>query len=231
MRVEPRFKTFLKSKLAVFSCPNKILQFKRTKWANLKKNIKKNLKRRFFFNYKLNSAKTLRWDKKKSLYKNRLLIRRRFNQNLDSVLNKKFLINKNKSQKMNMLYNSFFNHSILKFEFALCVFLFKLNFYTSIYKAKNEILNGNVLVNGRHADYKYFLKMGDVIFLKQIPNYSKNIKETTKMSIYASFIEADFYTNSFVVVKSLKDLSISDVALALGRHTNLPKIYWALQKN
>jgi ribosomal protein S4 len=231
MRIESRFKTFLKSKAIIFSCPNKILKFNHTKWTNLKRNLKKKLTRRFFFNYSLNSSKIKKWSRKRFLFKNRLLIRRQFNQKLDTVFDKKFSIKNAKFKKKPLFLDSFLTNSILKFEFVICILLFRLNFYSSIHEAKNKIMQAEVLVNNKPVLYTHFLKVGDVITFNSSFDFLKILKTNIKISTYLPFIEIDYYTNTVIIIKNLKNLTVSDVSLITPNHTNLSKVYWALQKN
>jgi hypothetical protein len=239
MRIKNKFKFYFTEKRFILSCPKKIKKFKRSKWFSYDSIIKKNIKRNFFLNpillsQKKNIKKGVDWEKKKLFFKKKLKLRRLFFHIYDNALTKKdfkqvyYMVPGIKSNPI-----LFFKNLIIKFEFIAYIFLFKLNFFSSVYESKNAIKNKRVLLNNKPFSPCLFIKAGDIISFPDcvFANIKKIMLNQFKKSIFRSYVEVDYYTNTIIVVKDFKNLSIEDLTLFYVEHTNISKLRLVFKKS
>jgi ribosomal 50S subunit-recycling heat shock protein len=191
MRLFKKYKKWLKIKPQ--NPPIRILNFKRSKWALLKKSFKKSYNLNI-----LNYSKTLIlfkfWERKRYFLKNLMLIESQHKAYYNFLLQKKFYKNK-KIKKQKAFINSFFYKNELK----LNIFLWKLNIFKSIFEANYYIQRRLIKYNNKDICLpNKILKEGDIISFEKI-NLKKNKKMTTELN--NSFFEIDFYTKSIVIIK------------------------------
>jgi ribosomal protein S4 len=167
------------------------------------------------------------WERKRLFFKKRLLIRRCFKQLFDNVYS-----NKNIKEKKTLNINSFFFSSFIKFEFTLCVLLFRLGFFLSIPLAKKAVESRKITVNNIYKSYNYVLCEGDIIKINAIDqNLSIIQKSYMKTSCFIPNIEIDYYTGTLVIIKNPSLFTKEDISLMVAKHTDLSKLYWALYRN
>lgn len=231
MRIKNKFKFFFTEKLFILNCKKKITEFKRPKWSLYHNIIKKNIKRNFFLNpilltQKRNSNKGVEWEKKKLFFKKKLKLRRIFFHMYDNALTKKDFKNiYNMPTKIKFNPALFFKNALIKFEYIAYIFLFKLNFFSSVYESKKAINNGLVFLNNKTFSPCIFLKAGDVIsFQKENINLKKIINSQFQKKFFRSYVEIDFYTNTVVIIKDFESLSIEDLTLFHSEHVNISKL-------
>ena len=96
------------------------------------------------------------------------------------------------------------------------VLLWELNLFKSTFETKEFVQNNPIILNFKQVKKSnILLKKGDILFLTK--HYSlrkqKNLKILSKL-IY-DFIEIEHFSNSIVVLKSLKELSYDRFFLML----------------
>ena len=227
MRLRCKYKGYNHLAQSFAQFPLRILKFKTTKWKKLQKSLSSssNIKK---FNENLSIKVSYKmWDKVSNYYKegNRLknIIFYLYDKSVSSSYFKSVL--KNSSSKIRNMYL----FTLLKPTFRLDILLWKANFFSSSYHARQYISNGDVLVNKRSVLGNFFLSKGDVIsFSEKFDSLLINPKKLKlKNSIgdfILTFVEIDYYTNTIVVVKNLSELTVYDFYLLLMESYNLKKI-------
>jgi ribosomal protein S4 len=215
MRNKSKYKIFGKVGLFLKKYPLKILTFKRPKWNIFKKkDLKKNTNTTQ--NYSKIKGNCTFWLKKKNFFKYGKEIK-----DIVSCLFSNSIKHKNiEKQAINKKERTLFLTScLIKPILRIDILLYFLNVCRSAKQAKQLIYSKKVLVNNEVLScYKKFLNLGDIITFNDL---NIDLIETKKVSIkYAqlntifSFIEIDYYTNSFVIVKNLNGLSFKDISLS-----------------
>jgi ribosomal protein S4 len=120
-------------------------------------------------------------------------------------------------------------HTLLKPEFRLDILLWRLNFFESSYQARQAINEKKVKVNQKRVAGNFFLSKGDIISFSHSFNFknldiSEKINKNTQSDTVFSFVEVDYYSNTVVVIKNLKDLTTDDFHLLLNETYNIKKI-------
>lgn len=211
MRLYKKYKNWLKLSLNFF--PLRIFKFKRSKWKKLKSpRILRKLKRKILFSDLFCIEVSLRtWERIKKFQKLKIInknkTRSRFDFSISSFKNKKLKVLDN--SKQNLIINKIFRK-----EYRVDVLLWKLHFFSSVYKARQYINAGFVFKNGlllKHGSA--ILKYGDVIAVDSRYFLDNNflIKKNLKTEMYFSFVEVDYYTLSFVILKGLEQLNKFDL--------------------
>ena len=83
---------------------------------------------------------------------------------------------------------TYLNMTVLQMYYKIDYMITKLKFFTNIYKARQEICKGNVLVNFSTITHNYILKKGDVITVlavvdhKLILNFILNSGENVQIN-------------------------------------------------
>lgn len=227
--------------------PLRILKFKRPKWLKLqtflkKINIKKwdsnkkkwfkkkrwfnNKKKSFFYNNCLRNANKKYWLKKKFTYREGLYLNRRINIFFDFSISNKNLRKKIILSKKTTVANSF-NSLFSHFLFRLDIFLKKIGLFKSSYQAAQSINNNEILVNGEIVINTYILSYGDIVGFKNLNNKKINIIE---FNFFYSFIEIDYYTNTFIIIKSPLLLNETDYVLFLKNYIKIKTLFDYLKK-
>jgi ribosomal protein S4 len=233
MRRNPKYKIHFTTKNLLFRCSKKISKFKKSKWNFWKKQLKKILKKKVFINHSLIPLNLKRLEKKKSFFKNELLIRRDLKQIYDDSLKIKS-IKKGLRYSKNVLQHNYiqlFLNAFLKLEYRLDILLYKFNFFPSVCKARQSIRQEDVLVNNYFISSNYIVKMGDVIKINNhIPDLTVVLNNTFQKTTFNSFAEVDYYAGAIIIVKNLNDLSIEDFSLLFPSYININTIYKSIKK-
>lgn len=171
---------------------------------------------------------TRRWKFYKLKYKNTVLTKKYFKCLFDQALSQHFYKKiKSLNPKLNKLLNYLF--FILKPEFRLDIFLWRLHFFSSCHQSRNAINNKQILINGKKTHPNYYIKKGDIVtfkcnnFFKQ-PIYKNNLKLSFVNTFLMTFVEFDFYTNTIVILKNVNDLNENDIFLLNNSDLNISNI-------
>jgi len=210
--------------------PLRVLNFKTTKWKKVQEQYKKAFwKKKIFVNTLLVKLSYKKWEKLNNHYRdgNRLKnsVVNLFDKSFSSSYFKKVLRSSSFSWKMSEMYL----YILIKPEFRIDILLWKLNFFSSSYKARQAINENRVSVNDKHIYSNYYLLKGDVIsftnkFDTKFLNVAQNRNKNLNTSIILPFVEVDYYSNTVVVVKSLDDLTMDDFYLLIRSSYNLQLI-------
>jgi len=210
--------------------PLRILNFKTSKWKKVQERYSKAFwKKKIFVNTLLIKLSYRKWDKLSNYYRdgNRLKnsIINLFDKSFSSSYFKKVLRSSSFYSKMSEMYLYF----LIKPEFRIDILLWKLNFFSSSYEARQAINENKVSVNDKYIYSNYYLLKGDVIsfnnkFDMKFLNIVQNRNKSLSISTVLSFVEVDYYSNTIVIVKSVKDLTADDFYLLIRSSYNLKLI-------
>jgi len=199
MRIFKKYKSWSKTNASSFF-PLRILKFKKTKWKKIKKNLLRTKNNSFFYNYTTTLIRTKTWDRVKSYYKNRLLLALNLKQRYDY---------KPQNQGLFLYEKTFYLENFIKNEYQIDVIVYTLNFFSSVYEARQSIKNGCVIINNQiNRSDRVILSKGDVILIKKKKN---ELPQRVKKEFKFSFLEVDYYTQTIVVLKNLRDINSQDV--------------------
>lgn len=236
MRLYPKYKNLYQSKRVVLSCLSRILQFKKTKWSLLQKLLltflkrkkqlglvkgvkanKKEQKNRQIYCYKNTiepSARVKSWLRLKLYYKNffhtQILFKQMFGGLSPIVLKRKQITSA----------SDYCFHNLVKPYYRVDILLWKLNLFWSVHQARQSIKFGEVYVNGLVIKSNTFLKKGDVISFSETSSFSSPISQPAVLKrIFCftkpvlTFVEIDYYSKLFVIVKGLSELNHNDFSI------------------
>jgi ribosomal protein S4 len=206
------FKFFIKSKInhSYFSkAPKKVLNFKRTKWNHLQafdKILQKTFldkSSKFFINNFNTKIQKGSWVKLQTFFKDSLYIKNNLNNYFDNAFKHSFW--KKRLQVKTLTKKDLFLSCLVLPEFRADILLWRLNFFNSVFQARQAIQKNTILVNAKNISSNYILKKGDIITV------SNNIiiKEQNVQTLYP-FIEFDPYTNIIVVISDPFSLKVED---------------------
>ncbi len=221
MRFYKKYKPFLKLKYFLKTFQShfiKILNFKRSKWKLLQKQITKlKLKAKKFKPFKNNLIifnDTKRFVRLKNNYKESLQLK----NSICFFFCNCFTISYFKKQIKNILaYKNILVRCFFKPLFSLNILLWKLGLFKSCYEINKLISSGKFLVNNSLIFRNTILMSGDIISL---PNFNFVCCPKTFMN---SFIEMDFYLNQIIIIKDSRELSYEDFYILINETIDLKK--------
>jgi ribosomal protein S4 len=234
MRLEAKYKIYLKSRGCVDTFAKRLVTLKRSKWKNFC--LKKRFRKRYTFtNYFSPSLKKIRHRlfKMKWYYNNCLLSKTKMLQLYD------FSYNVQKAKKdilflKKLKYKDLFKYLVFKQIYRLDVILWRLNIYSSTFQAKQAIQKKAILVNNKKSSVNYLIKNGDIIKMAE-NQYSFKIRQilnTFKLyPKYYSFLEFDPYSGIFIVLKNYTECILDDITLTLPKQINFNHLFNFLNKN
>lgn len=200
MRIFKKYKSWSKAVLTNFF-PLRILKFKKTKWRKIKKILLKIKNNFFFIDHATHVISTKTWDRIKNNYKAQL----QFNLNLKQRYDCSLSSNNNKlCNEKSYIINNFINN-----EYRLDLLLYVLNFYTSVYQARQSIKNGLVFINNKpfYSEHVVLTK-GDVVCLSK---NKINLPQVIKKELKFTFLEIDYYTQTFIILKNKSLINYQDI--------------------
>lgn len=220
MRLVHKYKIYNKVR-NVLSYPTRILKFKRTKWLRIKKFLqKKQRKKRYRYRYRIvfsnrNLVKLnlKRWSRMKYVYKNLILNNRLslIKMNLDKR-KVKYFKNFSISKKKDDTYKKFYKQ-ISSSDYLLTL----VKFSSNIFSSKQLMRSKKIFVNGKLAKKPSFLKKGDFVVLKDNFFFYKLINlKYSKMHRFNTLLDVDYYSQSFVLLKSENDVTNRDFYTITG---------------
>lgn len=116
---------------------------------------------------------------------------------------------------------------LVKPMFKIDNILWYLDLFPSPWAARHAINNGYVSINNKKIKLNYIVKSGDLITL-QLPvkaeefNAYKTIKKKFwRINNLLPFMECDYFTNTFIVLKGWDDLSENDLTLMFPGKRNI----------
>lgn len=180
------------------------LQSKRIRRINL---LKIRLRKRFYlskvFSKKLQTRKYIA-----SLYDGNIIKRRQMKEKITS---------------RRVLMSSI----LVKPMFRIDNILWYLDLFPSPWAARHAVNSGYVSINNKKIKLNYIIKSGDLITL-QLPvkaeefNAYKTIKKKFwRINNLLPFMECDYFTNTFIVLKGWDDLSENDLTLMFPGRRNI----------
>jgi len=227
MRFINKYKKF--PKLDRYNCPQlplRVLKFQRPKWKKFQK-LSLTFKKAYcnFIDPLKVKLSYKHWDKVQNYYKAGIQIKRKILTIFDASI-KKDTLKKELSQK-SKLNNDLFLSTLVKPEFRIDILLWRLNLVSSCFEARQRLNNKEITVNGKFVRGNMFLKKGDVISFQKQTFFNLNLVSILKR-IYthqkiSTFIEVDFYTQTLVVVKDLKELTSDDFNFFTKEYLDLKK--------
>jgi ribosomal 50S subunit-recycling heat shock protein len=228
MRFLNKYKNFSKLDRISFSqIPLRIMRFKRPKWVRLQKQLLNTQRAELsFFNPLTLKTSFKQWDKSKNYYKSGIQIKKKLMTLFDSAVNinsvkKQILTKKNKSKEI-------FLHGFLKHEFRADILLWRLNFFSSSFAARQSINECEIKLNNKNFLCNKILKKGDLISFHSYKSNSNFHLNSILNKIYSnprfcSFVEVDFYTKTIIIVKDLEELTQDDFNFLINEYFDLKK--------
>jgi hypothetical protein len=199
MRTFKKYKSWSKIKGGSFF-PLRILKFKKTKWKKTKKNLLRIKSSSFFFDHTTDVIQTKTWGRIKSYYKNKILFALNLKQRYDY---------KPQNQTLFSHQKDFYLKNYIENEYRVDLLLYTLNFFSSIYEARQHIKNGFVLINNRiNRSDRLIMSKGDILVVLRRKN---KLPQRVKKEFKFSFLEVDYYTQTIVILKNLNSLNFQDV--------------------
>jgi hypothetical protein len=227
MRLINKYKYYDRCFHLVRSFPNKIfLKFKKSKWKKIQQFFKKS-RRITFLNRGIIKAPFKVWERLQLLYKESINLKTSIALSHDQAFNLKFY--KKNFIKKHTVHIDILSQNFVKPFFSLMLLLYILNFTKSSYSAKQILNRGKIYVNCKKKITDTILKKGDVVFIKCL---KKNIEKTnTNLTFCYSFLEIDYYTNTFTVLKNLDEFSFQDLSMLLKESIDFKKVLYYIKKN
>ena len=211
--------------------PLRVLKFKRPKWASIKKKLR--IKRFIWkFNKKIwqkpRFVNLLKICIKKKFYMNKVFgIKLQTKKYVSSLYDNTIKVNWDHKEKFRK--NSICN-VIAKPMYRMDIILWYLNFFSSAAAAKQFLNSKGVFVNNKPVGSNYILKQGDVLSFDlpdsiQTLNSYKTIKSKFLKSRHLfPYLEYDYYSNSFFVLKSWNQLTQNDLTLMFKENRKIKYI-------
>jgi ribosomal protein S4 len=219
MRKQKRYKIYKLINTNLKRFPLKVLVFHRPKWTKLKRLLSTFNRKPRLLNLQVIKSSFKTWDRVKKHHKllvvNRNVLDCIFDGSvrLDKIFSKK---NTNKKKIINCF---------LKLYFRVDILLNHLNFFSTSYQAREFINNNNVTVNKKFVRSNYFLKRGDIVEFDKV--YLKTTSFKTILKKFSgdvrlnTFLEVDYYTQSFLVLKDFNSFSKDDLSLCVTNYLNV----------
>ena len=240
MKLVSQFKHSLLFKTNLESICKKLYNFNRKKWQSFKKVIifKKKKSVSIPFSKVVNNFALeipfLKWNKLRLYYKSSLMEKRKLNLNYENSLRLRTLKTLLNSHNTKLNRFSIYKNLIIKLEYRLDIFLYKLRMFPSLYKARSEIQKGNIYVNNvKIVKYNYTLNKGDIISFSESLNFDfKNLSRSTlHRSRILSIIEFDIYNKNIIILKNFSELTQEDFSSFNLSYINLNYLLFYLKKN
>ena len=227
MRNVKKYKQYSKNKELSVNIPSRISKFNRPKWKFFQKKLEQlNKPLSYFVNPLVRKASDRYWEKSTDYFKDGIQVKRYLVNSYDASTKTSFFrkkLEKKKSVKSLLL------NFLIKPIYRVDMLLSRLHLFYSPYQTRQFIKYGIILVNDKKVDTNYILKKGDVISFdsKKIQKHLK-FKEISNNflnnSAVYSFIELDLYTNNFVILKDINELTQADLNLLVTDYFDLYKL-------
>lgn len=219
--------------------PTRVAKFKKSKWASIKKklwirkwqwNRSRTARRKYIAPNKYTDFFKVHIAKKKlylrNAYKLKLQTKKYILSLYDNAI--KIALNNDIKYRRELLCYHFTRPL-----FRIDILLWYLKLFTSSAEARLFLNSNNVFVNNKVVKSNYHVKRGDVITMEPFSQYleRKNCiwritAKYKKSRNFFPFLELDYYTNTFIVMKSWNDLSYNDLTLIITENKKIrPMLY------
>jgi ribosomal 50S subunit-recycling heat shock protein len=195
------FSLFFNRFKQIFSIKKYRVRKKSLKHRNKKKSKKSKLLNNFYFNFTHVKSKLYSWSNQRWFFKEDLLMKSSIIKYFDNgfsidFFKKQFIKNTKRAYAISSIF--------ARPEFRADVLLWRLKYFNSIYLAQRGIKTGQILLNNKRIDSKFFLKQGDVLKIRFNKSYSfkKTLAKRFKVLFIPSFVEVDYYTNTVIILKN-----------------------------
>lgn len=208
MRRFNKLKLFVNSRIPFKKAPISLLSLQRPKWFFSKNRIKRlKFAKLNFVDLTVKKIPFKFIPRLKYHYKNTRLEMKSFHSLFDrgyTFCNKKRL--KKKKDQL------FYNHTSPLFK--IDIFLWYAHIFPSLYAARQSVNYGFVLINNARVRSNYALKSGDIVSIKQSKfAVGQVLKKYAENQTFFPFIEVDYYTKTFVIIKGFDELTFEDMKL------------------
>jgi ribosomal protein S4 len=213
MRKQSRYKIYQLINTNLKKLPLKILSFHRPKWIKLKKisSIFNRKPRLLNLHVIKNSFKV--WVRVKKHHKLLVNNRKILSCIFDGAVKLDKIFSKKKISKLKIV------DCFLKLYFRVDILLNLLNLFSTSYQAREFINNGNLLVNKKFVRANYFLRRGDLVEFNKIylkdASFKYIVKKFSENLRINNFLEVDYYSGSFIVIKDFDSFSKDDLSLGV----------------
>ena len=230
MRLRSKYKGYNLLSQPFDRFPLRVLKFKNTKWKKIQKILSSlgTTKKKIVENFSVKVPyKT--WEKVNNYYKDGHRLKNSIFLVYDKAVSVTYFKSVLKNPSLSSTLRNMYLYMLLKPEFRLDILLWHLNFFESSYQARQAINERKVRVNERSVAGNFFLSKGDVITMVNCKNFkaldlNQKIDKNSVSDIIFPFVEVDYYTNTLIVIKDLKDLTEDDFHLLLTETYNIKKI-------
>lgn len=237
MRLRSKYKIYTQSSATLIKYPQRIFNFRRSKWKKLQNKLlraqqslfysatkKKRLKtaNSSFFDNFLNKVPYRFWQKLRGHYKKGLQIKNNIRKLFDDNVHHQFF-KKTLTSKKNHYLKDVILLTLVKPLFKIDILLWNLNFYASSYQARQAVNNKQIFVNNKHVNGNYYLKKGDVVCIESSFLLSTILFKKSLHNFFLTFVEIDYYTKTVVIVKDLNELSFEDLYIVILHFFDLKK--------
>jgi hypothetical protein len=227
MKKTARYKIYIKSNKITNLFPQRLKYFYRTKWRKFISKNRYRIRRYRFINlfFRTFARKKKRFVRMKRYYKQSLLDKNCLLQNFDNSY-RLLLLKKDLLKSNNFKYSDILKLTLIKQNYYLNIFLWRLLFFKTTNEASYCINNNFVQVNGVFVTPNYFLKSGDIITFKKDTFFylKKNFRSYKLLRTLYSFVEIDYYLFSIVVIKDFDEFTIDDFCFFLPNTINVTSI-------
>lgn len=229
MRPVKKYKQYPGIKELSSRIPSRILKFRRPKWKNVKKSLEISSKNfGLFVNPAITKVSYKYWDKSTDYFKDGIQLKRFLINSFDRSIKVGFLKKEINFNSQNVIKKMLVN-CLIRPNYRLDILLSSLNLFSSSYQARQFINDGIVLINSKKAKGNTFIKKGDIISFNSSKIYkhlylNDILSSFLKNEIIYSFIEIDFYTKTFIVLKDPEDLTSKDLTLLLPNYFDIRKL-------
>lgn len=228
MRFINKYKSFDKLENFDQKVPFRILKFNRPKWKKIqKKLLSVKTKNKTFINPLILKNSYKFWDNSQNYFKETVRLKSSISILYDRAVSR--LNFKKYSTKINNAsIRSFFINFLIKPEFRIDILLWKLNFFSTVFQARQSVNNGEITVNNLSVLSNVYLKKGDVVLFDtknstKLYN-TKAIQTNISISeIFSTFVEIDYYTKTIVILKNYDELSVEDLYVLINNYYDLKK--------
>lgn len=234
MKKLKRYHIFIRSNFCLSQFPLRILKFKKQKWlpliAQLKKNLKplnwkkkKSSKLKVFQialkNISVTYAPRARWFKIKRSYQSETCTKRLLYIYYQKALTRKAFRKETQSTKLKGKGQKTVG-LLVKPLYRIDILLYFLNFFFSVYQAKQFLARGKLLLNNNLVKSPIFLQHGNLLSIKSnvdINNLLVSLlrKQKSPQKKVFTFLEVDYYTKALIIVNTLSNLTSKDLTSLL----------------
>jgi len=222
MRFTNRYKNLTNTVAFFKQSSARVLKFKRPKWKKFQTVLKLKLNSpTIFIDNSIVKTNYKNWEKLKLHYKEGIQAKKAllnfFDNSISSTHYKKNLLVP--STKLGVSAMSAF---FIKPMFKLDILLWKLGLFNSPFESRQSIQNGLIDVNNKTLTESTSLKLGDVVSLSSKINLKQyNSKRIFDNAFLFSFLEIDYYAGTFIIIKSVDQISKEDISTLIFDSINL----------